>query len=483
MMLACAAPCLSCEGGSAAASNSDLVVTSVDVQRALNCTLVAEVELETSIPTRVRTVVRHPTRLERQVPATELGLDHAFSVTEMRAESSYELEFIIEDEQGAVLERHAETFVTGSLPPSTPSASVSSVVEDDGALILMGPAPKDPSGLASEDEALALAVDRDGEVVWYLQNPGITTAFAPRDVRLRPDGTLAVLVPGGWNLFTLAGDVVNKYRSPREELYFHHDVIDLPTGGFATLAGNARMIDVPGLGGEVNVRGDFIIELDADGEIVWEWSTFDHLDTTRFPGPLSLNPLMLGINEVVYDWTHGNAVVYLEEEDAYLLSLRHQSWVLKIDRSSGELLWRLGPEGDFTLLDGEGEPAEWFYSQHNPSLSTDGVLTLFDNGNERPWDTEPYSRAVSYQLDEVNMTATQIWSHSIDVYSNFLGGVEHTPDQRWLVAGGGNRSLETPGKVVEVPATPGATPTWSLTYPESVIYRAHQINSLYVGNE
>lgn len=460
-----------------------VVVASLDVRMGLNCTLLADVEIETTIPTRIRTVVRAPAGGERRVPPTELGRSHSFSVTEMRSERSYELIFVVEDEQGAEIERHTRTFVTGPLPANTPSASVSSVLEEDGALFLMGPAPKDPSGLASEDEALALAVDRDGEVIWYLQNPGVTPAFAPRDVRLRTDGTLAVLVPGGWNLFTLTGEVVKKYRSPREELYFHHDVIDLPTGGFATLAGNARKLEVPDLGGEVIVRGDLIVELNADGEIIWEWSTFDHLDTNRYPGPLSLNPLIVGIDEVVYDWTHGNAVVYLEAEDAYLLSLRHQNWVLKIDRGTGEVLWKLGPEGDFSLVDGDGESAEWFYSQHNPNLSADGVLTLFDNGNERPWDTEPYSRAVSYQLDEVNMTATQIWSHSIGIYSNFLGGVEKTQAQRWLVAGGGNRSFEAPGKVEEVPATPSATPTWSLTYPESVIYRVHQIPSLYVENE
>lgn len=473
-------PLLSCESATGDDVGSPGVVTVLDVSESPSCTLLAEIQVETSIPTRIRTVVRHAERPQRLVPGTALSTSHSFLVTEMRAQSTYELEFTIEDEQGHVLEQHSRSFKTGELPTQTASEMLSSTLEDDGNLFLLGPAPKSASRVESADEPLVLAVDRDGEVVWYLQNPGITTAFAPRDVRLRDDGNLVVLVPGGWNLFTLSGEVVKKYRSPREDLYFHHDVIDLPMGGFATLAGSVRSLNVPGLGSQINIRGDQIIELNEDGEIIWEWSTFDHLDTTRFPGPLALNPFYIGIGEPVYDWTHANAVVYVEDEDAYLLSLRHQSWVVKLDRATGEVIWRLGPDGDFALVDGEGGAAEWFYNQHNPFLSSDGVLTLYDNGNERPGVTEPYSRAVSYLLDETNMTATQIWSYPVGFYSNFLGGVEKTAAGRWLVTAGGNRGSESPGQLAEVPAVQGVESEWTLSYPDSVVYRAHQVPSLYV---
>ena len=32
-----------------------------------------------------------------------------------------------------------------------------------------------------------------------------------------------------------------------------------------------------------------------------------------------------------------------------VLSLRHQDWIIRIDRATGEVLWRLGDGGDFTL--------------------------------------------------------------------------------------------------------------------------------------
>ncbi|MGB1701102.1 MAG: aryl-sulfate sulfotransferase, partial [Nannocystaceae bacterium] len=241
--------------------------TTVQVTMSPNCNLIAEVEIETSVPTRVRTEVRHSDRPTRHVPRTEFSTVHSFAVSEMRAQASYTLEFFIEDEEGEVLERHARTFETGSLPPLTAPNVVSSTLQDDGELFLFGPAAKDPSAVELSDEPLVIAVDRDGEVVWYLKNPGVSAAFAPRDVRIRDDGYFVVLVPGGWNLFTLDGEVVRKYRAPREDLFLHHDAIDLPGGGFATLAGNTRTLDIPEFGGEVQVRGDHLLELSEDGEL------------------------------------------------------------------------------------------------------------------------------------------------------------------------------------------------------------------------
>ena len=98
------------------------------------------------------------------------------------------------------------------------------------------------------------------------------------------------------------------------------------------------------------------MDLDTNNQPVWVWRAFDHLDVNRHP---YLFP----------DWTHSNAVVY-EPDGSLLLSMRHQSWILKIDYANGsgggDVLWRLGPGGDFTLSD--SDPAQWFYNQHYPNL-------------------------------------------------------------------------------------------------------------------
>lgn len=51
------------------------------------------------------------------------------------------------------------------------------------------------------------------------------------------------------------------------------------------------------------------------------------------------------------DWTHANALVYAADDGNLLLSLRDQSWILKIDYQNGsgssDVLWTLGYRGDF----------------------------------------------------------------------------------------------------------------------------------------
>ena len=101
-----------------------------------------------------------------------------------------------------------------------------------------------------------------------------------------------------------------------------------------------------------------MIDLDTSLKPVWFWAELDHLDVSRAP--------------VGYpDWTHSNAVVYVPGDGNLLVSSRHQSWIMKIDYNdgagSGNVIWRLGYQGDFTLMNGT-EPQDWFYGQHQPSV-------------------------------------------------------------------------------------------------------------------
>ena len=74
-----------------------------------------------------------------------------------------------------------------------------------------------------------------------------------------------------------------------------------------------------------------------------------------------------------------------------LLSLRNQSWRLKLDYASGidsgNILWNLGLDGDFTLLG--GDLSQWFYDPHYPNILTvDGsqtTLAIHDDGNDRAY--------------------------------------------------------------------------------------------------
>ena len=136
--------------------------------------------------------------------------------------------------------------------------------------------------------------------------------------------------------------------------------------------------DLPGYPGQPTVTGNAIVDLDSNYNPVWVWDAFDHLDVNR-------HPLFFP------DWTHANALVYSPDDGNLLFSLRHQSWVLKIDyqnrSGSGDVIWKLGYQGDFTL--NTNLDSDWFYAQHDPNIissnSTGAIqLAMFDNGDGRP---------------------------------------------------------------------------------------------------
>jgi hypothetical protein len=163
--------------------------------------------------------------------------------------------------------------------------------------------------------------------------------------------------------------------------YFHHDFALLPNGHVILLTNFTRnFTDLPGYPGTTAVLGDGIVDLDESWNPVWAWNSFDYLDVNRH---------LFGLP----DWIHGNALVYSAADGNLLLSMRHQSWVLKIDYNgagAGDILWKLGYQGDFALTQGDiptADPSLWFSFQHFPSIisqaGSETTLAVWDNGDFR----------------------------------------------------------------------------------------------------
>jgi hypothetical protein len=130
------------------------------------------------------------------------------------------------------------------------------------------------------------------------------------------------------------------------------------------------------------------------------------------------------------DWTHGNSV-QLTPDGNILYSARHQDWVIKIDyrngAGTGDILWRLGKNGDFQFL--SSDPYPWFSHQHDANMDASGILKVFDNGNLRnAADPTANSRGQVFQLDEVNHTATPLVNANLGDYSMALGSAQALPN-------------------------------------------------------
>jgi len=413
-----------------------------------------------------------------EIPSSPLSTDHELLALGMRSNSSYQIQATATDADGLTASSEVLTFNSGDLPEHMPEFEV--VIHDPDQVspgITFFGVGENGDTVEGRIVPMYLGVDEEGEVVWYYLEAEGNRKIVDRSVRPLSDGTLLISLNREFRIIDLAGETLRSISgSAALGGIVHHDADVLPNGNIIVLSQETRTVDVPTLGGEVEVKGDTVLEVDADGQVVWTWSSHDHLDNTRFPGPLSQNKKPQSPN---YDWTHANALSYHPEDDSIIISLRHQNWVIKIDHGTGEVLWKLGEEGDFSL-----ESGAWFYSQHNPRLEPDGTILIYDNGNERPGNTK-YSRAVRYQLDVEAMTAHELWSFQTDRYTDFLGGVQALEPNNALVCAGGNHIAPGSGpptlgvaQVVEVSAEMPPSKIWELT-ATGAIYRATRIPSFW----
>jgi len=132
------------------------------------------------------------------------------------------------------------------------------------------------------------------------------------------------------------------------------------------------------------------------------------------------------INSAVIDWD-GNI----------LASLSGTSEVIKIDRATGQLLWRFGGlQNQFSI---DNDPYIGTCGQHDVSRLENGNLLIFDNGRYcLPYiGREQFTRVVEYEIDEVNRDAKLVWSYSRDdFYSTSLGSAERLSNGNTLIGWG-----------------------------------------------
>jgi len=156
--------------------------------------------------------------------------------------------------------------------------------------------------------------------------------------------------------------------------------------------------------------------------VVFEWRSWDHFEITDATVDIT------GSN---VDYAHGNSIE-ADTDGNLIISSRHMDEVTKINRQTGEIIWRLGGKNnDFTF----GNEADLFYHQHDARRLENGNLTLFDNGLP---EVRPTSRAMEYALDEINMTATVVaeYKNTPETFSVAMGSAQRLENGNTLVGWG-----------------------------------------------
>ncbi len=168
------------------------------------------------------------------------------------------------------------------------------------------------------------------------------------------------------------GNVLFEAETGKEgvEKSFHHEIDLDDNGNIMTLVYEQRIMDLSTLGGKTKdtIKGDGILVMNHDKEIVWEWSVFDVMD------PLEDENIL----EDKKDWLHANSL-FKDKQGDYYISFRNISQIWKINGRTGGIIWKLGgKDGDFEIPE-----SAVFSGQHNVRINDKNELTLLDNGNMR----------------------------------------------------------------------------------------------------
>ncbi|HEY7555521.1 MAG TPA: aryl-sulfate sulfotransferase [Candidatus Binatia bacterium] len=221
-----------------------------------------------------------------------------------------------------------------------------------------------------------------------------------------------VALEADWN-----GRVLWEARHPDH----HHDGIRLRNGNvlFICLAQLPQHLVARIEGGRAGTEhngemyADYLVEMTTDGRTVWEWRSWEHLDPKT--------DCITAAQDEREEWTHANGLAELPNGDI-VVSFRHISTVIIIDRKSGNIIWKLG--------------APPLSGQHAPLPLPNGNLLLFDNGPHRLDHTMPFSRII-----EVDLATKQIvWKYQekreYEFFSPRISNAQRLPNGNTLVCEG-----------------------------------------------
>src|SRR5215212_3434190 len=141
-------------------------------------------------------------------------------------------------------------------------------------------------------------------------------------------------------------------------------------------------------------------EVDIEtGGVLFEWHSLEHvgIEESYLEPPSDPN--------YPYDYFHINSID-VDHDGNLLISARNTWSVYKVERNSGEVLWRLGGKNS----DFEMGPGTRTAFQHDARRHEGGTITIFDNGAHPQVHEE--SRAILVELDEEKMSATLVRAYS-----------------------------------------------------------------------
>ena len=327
---------------------------------------------------------------------------------------------------------------------------------------------------------------------WHIYKP-----LPSMQTKLLNSGNLLVFGEGNGFEFDPSGNIVWQYKGDGR---FHHDLIQMPNGNILLIVRKFKTREQaiaaganPAFVHENGLNYDYLLEVRptsaSGGEIVWEWSPWDHLIQDFDPakpnyGAIAEHPELIDINFLLesminrnpnrdpnnrVDWLHANAIDYNPDLDQIMLSPRNFSELWIIDHSptteearghsggnsgmGGDLLYRWGNPRAYNHGDADAQRLFWQHQTHwiPPSLPGAGNILAFNNGYEFPGHERFYSSVdeivppldgYRYRRDDdaAYPPAEIAWTYAAetpaDFYAPILSGAQRLPNGNTLIVDG-----------------------------------------------
>lgn len=269
-------------------------------------------------------------------------------------------------------------------------------------------------------------IDMKGRLVhtWELKSelgghgellPNGNLLFSAKD----PEGPLTDLDGASGRLLEVdwEGNIVWQY----EDSYFHNDFRRLPNGNTLILrwVSTPKDIAVKVKGGlpdterERVMWSDSFREIDSDGETLWEWHGYEHLDT----GNDIICPLCFR-NE----WTHANSFAVNTNGDI-LVSFMKTNNIAIIEKTTGNIVWRWG--GFRTLA--HPHDVCWVDNKKVMVFGCGGHMAGFEVGESEIICIDIKSKKIVWQFKELNAR---------DFYTSCKGSCQLLPNGNILICEG-----------------------------------------------
>jgi hypothetical protein len=300
------------------------------------------------------------------------------------------------------------------------------------------------------DRTVVSVVTSSGEVVWYHpvdDDRSATRAWFSRDgtsILYNALGSGAAASDSAIVRVALDGSSVDSTPLPNAG----RDFLELPGGTLAALVTDERDFEGDPL------RGDQIVEVAADGDTTPVWSSWDCFDPADFPGD--------GSNG---EWTGAVALAFddgdddTDGDDAYYVSLRSLSTIVKVERATGDCSWVFG-EADSTIELTDGSDA---FQHPGGFFASAKKLIVIDSdgaGNDA-------SRMIDYTLDleAGTATSTRTYSPNPTLHVDDLGSVMPLTNDRVMLNWSTTGKLQVVGEMGDV--------LWSLSADKTATFGHH----------